>query len=78
VAAVDELRAPTIDDVRAAAARIAPHVRPTPFEEYAGLSELVGAEVWVKPRTGSRPAPSRCAAASTSWRSSTTTSAPAG
>jgi threonine dehydratase len=48
VAAVDELQAPSLDDVRAAAARIAPHLRPTPFEEYAGLSELVGAEVWVK------------------------------
>ncbi len=39
---------PTIDDVRAAAERIAPHLRPTPLFRYPVLSELVGTEVWVK------------------------------
>jgi threonine dehydratase len=42
------LEAPTLDDVRAAAERIAPHLRPTPLETYPALSELIGAEVWVK------------------------------
>ena len=42
------LSAPTPADVEAAAARIAPHLRPTPLETYPGLSELVGTEVWVK------------------------------
>jgi threonine dehydratase len=43
-----ELEIPTLADVRAAAERIAPHIRPTPLETYPGLSELVGADVWVK------------------------------
>jgi threonine dehydratase len=38
----------TIDDVDAAAARIAPHLRPTPLYPYAGLDRLVAAHVWVK------------------------------
>jgi threonine dehydratase len=38
----------TLDDVRAAAARIAPHLRPTPLYPYAGLDRLVGAGVFVK------------------------------
>lgn len=38
----------TLDDVRAAAARIAPHLRPTPLYPYPGLDRLVGASVWVK------------------------------
>jgi threonine dehydratase len=43
-----ELDAPTLDDVRAAAERIAPHLRPTPLESYPALSELIGADVWIK------------------------------
>jgi threonine dehydratase len=42
------LEAPTLGDVLAARTRIAPHLRPTPLYRYAGLSELVGAEIWVK------------------------------
>jgi threonine dehydratase len=42
------LDAPTLDDVRAAAERIAPYLRPTPLESYPALSELIGADVWVK------------------------------
>jgi threonine dehydratase len=42
------LEAPTLDDVRAAAERIAPHLRPTPLEAYPALSELIGADVWIK------------------------------
>jgi threonine dehydratase len=38
----------TIDDVNAAAARIAPHLRPTPLYPYAGRDRLVAAHVWVK------------------------------
>jgi threonine dehydratase len=39
---------PTYEDVLAARERIAPHLRPTPLYHYPALSELVGAEVWVK------------------------------
>ena len=39
---------PTLADVHEARDRIAPHLRPTPLYEYASLSELVGAEVFVK------------------------------
>jgi threonine dehydratase len=39
---------PTLADVLDARLRIAPHLRPTPLREYGPLSELVGAEVWVK------------------------------
>jgi threonine dehydratase len=38
----------TIDDVRTAAGRIAPHLRPTPLYPYAGLDRIVDASVWVK------------------------------
>jgi threonine dehydratase len=38
----------TLDDVRAAARRIAPHLRPTPLYPYAGLDRLLDARVWVK------------------------------
>ena len=38
----------TLDDVRSAAERIGPYLRPTPLYPYAGLERLVGAEVWVK------------------------------
>jgi threonine dehydratase len=42
------LKAPTFTDVLEARLRILPHLRPTPLYPYAGLSELVGADVWVK------------------------------
>lgn len=42
------LEAPTPDDVLGARARIQPHLRPTPLSACPGLSELVGADVWVK------------------------------
>jgi threonine dehydratase len=42
------LPTPTIADVHAAVERIAPYLRPTPLYRYPVLSELVGAEVWVK------------------------------
>jgi threonine dehydratase len=39
---------PSFTDILEARRRIAPHLRPTPLYPYAGLSELVGADVWVK------------------------------
>jgi threonine dehydratase len=39
---------PTFQDVLDARTRIAPHLRPTPLYTWPALSELVGAEVWVK------------------------------
>jgi threonine dehydratase len=39
---------PTLDDVRAARERIAPHLRPTPLYGYPALDELLGLEAWVK------------------------------
>ena len=38
----------TLADVLEAKRRIGPHLRPTPLYPYAGLDELLGAEVWVK------------------------------
>jgi threonine dehydratase len=38
----------TFDDIRAAAERIAPHVERTPMRRSRKLSELTGADVWVK------------------------------
>jgi threonine dehydratase len=43
-----EWRVPTHADVLAAREHIAPYLRPTPLFEYPALSELVGAETWVK------------------------------
>lgn len=43
-----EHAAPTIEDVRQAAERIAPHLRPTPLYAYPGLSRLLDADVRVK------------------------------
>jgi threonine dehydratase len=43
-----EWQVPTFSDVLAAKRRIAPYLRPTPLYSYPTLSELVGAEVWVK------------------------------
>ena len=43
-----ELRVPTLDDVRAARERIAPHLPPTPLLAHGALSELVGTEILVK------------------------------
>jgi threonine dehydratase len=42
------MRIPTLGDVHAARRRIAPHLQPTPLYAYGALSELVGAEVFVK------------------------------
>ena len=42
------LTTPTIDDVRDARERIAPHLRPTPLYGYPALDDVVGAEVLVK------------------------------
>jgi len=39
---------PTIADVRAAAARIRPHLPPTPMWSYPALNRLAGAELYVK------------------------------
>ena len=38
----------TLADVRAAAERIGPHLRPTPLYSYAGLDRLLDASAWVK------------------------------
>jgi threonine dehydratase len=38
----------TLADVRAAAERIAPHLRPTPLYPYPGLDRLLHASAWVK------------------------------
>ena len=43
-----QLPIPTLDDVRAAQERIAPHLRPTPLYGYAALDEIVCSEVLVK------------------------------
>jgi threonine dehydratase len=39
---------PTFQDVLEARKTIAPYLRPTPLYSYQGLSDLVGADVWVK------------------------------
>jgi threonine dehydratase len=39
---------PTLADVHAARERIAPHLSPTPLRAAPTLTELVGAEIWVK------------------------------
>jgi threonine dehydratase len=43
-----ERQIPTLADVYAARLRIAPHLRTTPLYAYGALSELVGAEIFVK------------------------------
>ena len=43
-----EWQAPTLSDVLSARRQIAPYLRPTPLYAYPALSELVGAETWVK------------------------------
>ena len=43
-----EWRVPTLADVLEARRRISPHLRPTPLFGYAGLDELLGAEILVK------------------------------
>jgi threonine dehydratase len=43
-----EWQVPTLSDVLSARRQIAPHLRPTPLYAYPALSELVGAETWVK------------------------------
>ena len=39
---------PALEDVHAARARIAPHLRPTPLYAYPALDELLGVSAWVK------------------------------
>lgn len=56
----------TLTDVLEARRNIGPYLRPTSLYPYAGLDELLGAEVWVKHETINRWAPSRFVAASTS------------
>jgi threonine dehydratase len=43
-----EWEVPTLADVLEARRRIAPHLRPTPLYDYAGLDELLGTKVFVK------------------------------
>jgi threonine dehydratase len=43
-----EWQIPTLSDVLSARRQIAPYLRPTPLYAYPALSELVGAETWVK------------------------------
>ena len=43
-----EWQTPTLADVLEARRRISPHLRPTPLFGYAGLDELLGAEILVK------------------------------
>jgi threonine dehydratase len=43
-----EQQIPTLADVHAARRRIAPHLQPTPLYGHGALSELVGAEIFVK------------------------------
>jgi threonine dehydratase len=43
-----EKQIPTLDDVHAARRRIAPHLQPTPLYPNGALTELVGAEIFVK------------------------------
>jgi threonine dehydratase len=45
---MSSLQPPTFQDVLAAQKRISSHLPPTPLHHYPLLSELVGAEVWVK------------------------------
>jgi len=40
--------APTLDDVRAARERIAPHIHPTPLMRHPVLEAETGLELWVK------------------------------
>ena len=47
-ATVENLTAPTFDDVLAARERIRPYLKPTALHRYPALDELVGAETWVK------------------------------
>lgn len=43
-----QLVAPTLDDVRAAQRRIAPHLAPTPLHRYSALDEYLGCAAFVK------------------------------
>ncbi len=47
----EPIGAPTMADVLAARLRIRPHLDPTPLHQWPGLSELTGADVWVKHET---------------------------
>ncbi len=45
---MNQLIEPTIDDVYAAREVISPYILRTPLRRYPGLSDLIGADVWVK------------------------------
>lgn len=45
---VNDLAEPTLPDVLSAARRIRPHLSPTPFRQSPAVSELVGADVYLK------------------------------
>ena len=44
----DDRILPSLRDVIAARANVYKHLRPTPLYRYSGLSDLIGAQVWVK------------------------------
>ena len=46
--AVNDLVEPTLPDVLAAAARIRPHLSPTPLRQSPAVSEIIGADVYLK------------------------------
>jgi threonine dehydratase len=52
-------RIPTLDDVRAARERIAPYLSPTRLYRCTDLTDLVGAEIWVKHENHPPLVPSR-------------------
>ena len=43
-----DLEIPTLHDIIAARPHVYRHLKPTPLYRYSGLSELIGANVWVK------------------------------
>ena len=45
---MSDLQAPAFTDVLGARQRIAPYLARTPLYSYGGLSDVIGAEVWVK------------------------------
>ncbi len=63
------MQPPSIDDIRAAKERIRGAVIRTPMLVSRTLSEIVGAEVWLKFGISSSPQPIKSAAHSTSFSS---------
>jgi len=41
-------RIPTLEDITAACKNVYQHLKPTPLYHYSGLSDLIGANVWIK------------------------------